>query len=400
MSKTLLRFAGTFALLASLISLASAQQQNRIYREGGNWAEEITGSLTPAKNLRVKVDVGSVRIVGGSQPVINYVIRNRAYSSSEDKARREFDSYKISAYVRGDTAWIVGDWQGGRPKRFSGEFVINVPRDMEWVKVETEGGSVSTTGIAGRADAESGGGSIHLDDIGGAINAETGGGSIDVGNVGSDLNLHTGGGSIEIRAAKGKINAESGGGSVVLISGLQGAVLETGGGSIQVKKCTGSVKATTGGGSIDLGDIGGPAEIDTGGGSIRLGSAKGLVRAETGGGSIELNGVHAARAETGAGGIVAKFVASTGERTDSVLETSAGDITVYLASDLAITMRASGEVANGHQIRSDFSNNTATTESGEYGPKTVSADGRLNGGGPVLKVRTTTGDITFRRTSR
>jgi len=400
MSKTLLRFAGTFALLASLISLASAQQQNRIYREGGNWAEEITGSLTPAKNLRVKVDVGSVRIVGGSQPVINYVIRNRAYSSSEDKARREFDSYKISAYVRGDTAWIVGDWQGGRPKRFSGEFVINVPREMEWVKVETEGGSVSTTGIAGRADAESGGGSIHVDDIGGAINAETGGGSIDVGNVGGDLNLHTGGGSIEIRAAKGKINAESGGGSVVLISGLQGAVLETGGGSIEVKKCTGSVKATTGGGSIDLGDIGGPVEIETGGGSIRLGSAKGFVHADTGGGSIELNGVPGARAETGAGGIIAKFIASTGERTDSVLETSAGDITVFLAADLAITIRASVELANGHQIRSDFSDIHVTTEGGEYGPKTVTAEGRLNGGGPVLKVRTTTGDITFRRASR
>src|SRR5437667_11018913 len=107
MSKTLLRFAGTFALLASLISLASAQQQNRIYREGGNWADEITGSLTPAKNLRVKVDVGSVRLVGGSQPVINYVIRNRAYSSSVDIACREFDSYKISAYVLGDTTSLL-----------------------------------------------------------------------------------------------------------------------------------------------------------------------------------------------------------------------------------------------------------------------------------------------------
>src|SRR5216683_5230629 len=198
MSKTLLRFAGTFALLASLISLASAQQQNRIYREGGNWAEEITGSLTPAKNLRVKVDVGSVRIVGGSQPVINYVIRNRAYSSSEDKARREFDSYKISAYVRGDTAWIVGEWQGGRPKRFSGEFVINVPRDTDWVKIETGGGGVEAAGISGRLDVETGGGKIRVDDIGGSVGVETGGDSIEIGTVGGDLKLETGGGNISI----------------------------------------------------------------------------------------------------------------------------------------------------------------------------------------------------------
>jgi hypothetical protein len=128
-----------------------------------------------------------------------------------------------------------------------------------------------------------------------------------------------------------------------------------------------------------------------------LSSAKGIVHAETGGGSIELNGVPAARAETGAGAIVAKFVSSGGERNDSLLETSAGDITVYLAPDLNISIRASIELANGHSIRSDFSEIRVTTEGGDYGPKTVTAEGNLNGGGPVLKVRTTTGDIVFRR---
>jgi len=33
---------------------------------------------------------------------------------------------------------------------------------------------------------------------------------------------------------------------------------------------------------------------------------------------------------------------------------------------------------------------------GQWGPKTVTAEGNLNGGGPLLKVRTTTGDITIR----
>src|SRR5205807_2228429 len=190
------------------------------------------------------------------------------------------DSYKISAYVRGDTAFLVAEWEGSSPRKFSGDFVLNVPRNIDSVKVETDGGSVTGTGIAGRMDATSGGGSIHFDDIGGATSAETGGGSIEVGTVGADVNL------------------------------------------------------------------------GTGGGSIRLASAKGPVRAETGGGSIELNGVPSARAETGGGGIVAKFVPSTGERTDSVLETSAGDITVYLVSNLNISIRASIEMANGHKIHS------------------------------------------------
>ncbi|HZQ24747.1 MAG TPA: hypothetical protein VFA89_18305 [Terriglobales bacterium] len=395
--KITLKLGATLTLLASLASLAMAQQQSRVLQEGGNWYQEVTGSLAPSKNLRIKVDVGSVKITGSGQKDITYVIRNRAYGASEEAARRLFETYKITSWVKGDTAWITGDWQGSRPRKFSGDFVINVPREMDWVKVETEGGSVVATNLAGRVDSQSGGGSIRLDDIGGTINAETGGGTIDVGSVGGELNLRTGGGSIAIHSAKGKINAESGGGSVVLTSGLQGAVLQTGGGSIKVNQCTGRVKASTGGGSIDLGDIDGPAEIETGGGSIHLSSAKGPVRAETGGGSIELYGVSSARAETGAGGIVAKFVSSTGERTDSVLETSAGDITVYLASDLPISVRATVDLANGHSIRSDFPDIHINSEGGEYGPKTLTAEGSLNGGGPVLKVRTTTGDIIFRR---
>jgi DUF4097 and DUF4098 domain-containing protein YvlB len=387
------------AVLLLILPLASAQQ-TRVYGDGGNWTQEITGSLAAVKNLKVKVDIGSVRVEGGSQQGISYVIRNHSYSGSEDRARREFDNYKISVYVHGDTAWIVGDWQGGRPHKFSSDFVVNVPREMDEVKIETEGGNVDTKAITGRVDAQSGGGSIRFDDIGGAINAETGGGSIDVGNVASDVSLHTGGGSIKVNSAKGKIEAESGGGSVTIVSGSQGAVLETGGGSIQVERCAGKVKASTGGGSIELGDIGGPAEMETGGGSIRLGSAKGPVRAETGGGTIELNGVPSARAETGAGGITAKFVAANGEHHDSELETSAGDITVYLAPNVNLSVRASIEVANGHNIRSDFPDIRVTTEGGDYGPKTVTAEGSLNGGGPVLKVRTTTGDIAFRRASQ
>ncbi|MBI1739678.1 MAG: hypothetical protein HYR57_02190 [Candidatus Koribacter versatilis] len=347
----------------------------------------------------MKVDMGSVRVEGGSQPGVSYVIHSRAYTSSEQQARREFDAYKISATSKGDTVWIVGDWQGGRSRKFSGDFVISVPRNLELAKIETEGGNVRTTGIAGRTEIQSGGGSIHLDDIGGAINGETGGGAIDVGTVGSDVNVRTGGGNIKVASAKGKLAAESGGGSVVVLSCLQGATLETGGGNIQVERCQGTVRATTGGGSIDLGDIGGPVEIETGGGSIRLSSAKGAVKAETGGGCIELNGVPSARAETGGGGIIARFLPSAGERTDSTLETGAGDITVYLASDLPISIRAAIELANGHTIRTDFSDIHIASEGGDWGPRTVTAEGKLNGGGPVLKVRTNSGNIKFLRVS-
>jgi DUF4097 and DUF4098 domain-containing protein YvlB len=383
--------------LTALASVTALSQETKIYRESSSWGQEITGNLGSARNLRIKVQSGSIRVQGGTQSGIHYVIHRHAYTSSEQQARRQFETYKVEAYVRGDTAFITANASGVLSK-CGGEFVINVPRNIELARIETEGGSVSTAGIDGRAEIQSGGGSIHIDDIAGPVNAETGGGAIEVGNVGSDLRLQTGGGNIKVGSAKGKISAESGGGSLVILSGLQGAILQTGAGSIHVEKCVGMVRATTGGGSVDLGDIGGAAESESGAGSIRLASAKGPVRVETGGGSIQLDGVPSVRAETAAGGIVAKLLSSAGTRTDSTLETTAGDITVYLSDNLPVTIRASIELANGHTIRSDFADIHVSSEGGGWpGPRTVTAEGQLNGGGPMLKVRTSSGNINFRR---
>lgn len=393
------KYAGMLITVAFLASIAFAQQV-RVYHDGDSWTEEMTGSLPGARDLRIKVDFGSVRVQGGSQQDITYVIRTRSYSSDEKTARREFENYKIIANGRGDAASIEGNWQGGHHHLCSGEFVINVPRNLSLAKIETSGGGVTVNGIAGRVEAESGGGKVHLDDIGGSVSAETGGDSIEIGTVNGDLRLETGGGKIYISDAKGRVEASTGGGNIVLVSAAQGATLEAGGGNIDVKHCGGRLKVSTGGGNIELGDISGPVELETGGGSIRLGSSKGIVRAQTGAGRIELNGVPSARAETGAGGIVARFVPG-GDRSDSSLETSAGDIVVYLAADVSLTVRASIDMANGHKITSDFNDIRVSTEGGDWpGPKSYTAEGKLNGGGPVLKVRTTTGDIKFLRASR
>jgi DUF4097 and DUF4098 domain-containing protein YvlB len=397
-SLQLVGLAGVLALLVPMVFISTLwAQESHISREGGTWGEEITGSLNAVKVLRVKVDMGSVVVRGGQQQGINYAVHTNFKNSSEQDARRQFEQYKITAYIKGDTAWIVGDWQGVRqPRHFSGEFSVNVPREMALVKLETEGGNVEATGLAGRVEAASGGGGMRLDDIGGGASVDTGGGSIDIGTVSGDLGLHTGGGTIVVRHANGKVVAETGGGGVEIQSGSQGAIIETGGGSVELRQCNGKVKVSTGGGSVDLSDIGGPAEIETAGGTIHLSSAKGHVHAETGGGGIELYGVPSAQAETGAGGISVKLVNTGAERHDSDLETGAGDITVYIASDVAINVRASVDMGNGHRITSEFSDIHISSEGSQWEPKTLNAEGKLNGGGPVLKVHTSSGDICFK----
>jgi hypothetical protein len=126
--KQLSKFAGICALTMFLASAALAQQ-SRISNQGGNWSQDTSGSLGPARNLQIKTEFGSVRVLGGSQQGITYVFHSTAYSSSEDKARRQLHSVKVSTSVRGDTAYITAEDEEGS-NRCSGEFVVNVPRDI------------------------------------------------------------------------------------------------------------------------------------------------------------------------------------------------------------------------------------------------------------------------------
>jgi DUF4097 and DUF4098 domain-containing protein YvlB len=153
--------------------------------------------------------------------------------------------------------------------------------------------------------------------------------------------------------------------------------LQTAGGWIQVSKCQGQVKAETGGGSIELRDILGEAQIESGGGGIKVGPIRGGVRAETGSGPI---------IATLAGG--KNF-------TDSRLETTVGDITVYVPDGLGVTVRANVDAARGAGIRSDFP--LTISSSNSVGPREAFAEGSINGGGPVLHLHTSTGNIAIMR---
>jgi hypothetical protein len=145
--------------------------------------------------------------------------------------------------------------------------------------------------------------------------------------------------------------------------------------------------------------VNGRADLESGGGSIKLAAAKGWVSASTGGGSIQLYKLrNGARAESGAGSITAEFITMA---VDSTLETSVGDVIVYISPGARLTVKASVEMANGHRIVArDFPDLKVTSEGGEWGPRNYFASGSLNGGGPVLRVRTTSGNIEFRKASR
>jgi hypothetical protein len=357
--------------------------------------EETTGTLPAARLIKIHTNAGSVSVTGASQSNITYTIRKRVSASSEEGARRMFEALRVIANKQGDAAYFGGE--GGSWHRGSAEFDITAPRSVEVVRAKTDGGDLQFTHLNGMVEAESGGGRVNLDDINGNVSASTGGGAINVGTVNSDLDIRTGGGRVTIGTVGGRLKASTGGESVHVENAKRDAIIETGGGNISVENVGGDLRGSTGGGNIEIGSVAGTMDVETGGGSIRVtGGGNGAIRAQTGSGSIHcMKVVHSVRAETGAGGITAEFMTMNGKFSDSTLETGVGDIIVYLPSDLKVSIHATIDSATSkNAILSDLPGIHIMSDS-DYGPREVSAEGNLNGGGPVLKLHTSTGKIQF-----
>jgi len=123
-------------------------------------------------------------------------------------------------------------------------------------------------------------------------------------------------------------------------------------------------------------------------------SAKG-VRCESDSGAIRLRNVDGSlRAVTAAGNIIAELLAGR-PLEDSMLSTNAGDITVYIPSNLAMRVLARNESGGAGRIVSDFPEIRVRQDGASIAP--LVAEGAINGGGPILRLVARAGTIYVRR---
>jgi DUF4097 and DUF4098 domain-containing protein YvlB len=324
----------------------------------------------------------------------------RAYTSDEAEARGLFDKFELSARSMEAGGVYLSSQSPRRARHGSNlrvQFQITVPQRFN-LDVETQGGDITVEApLEGEARLTTAGGDVRSSDVTGAVRIETAGGSIEVGKIGGDLTARTAGGSIRVGDAKGDVILETSGGEIVT-GAVAGALrAETAGGDVVVGGANGQVLARTAGGQIQIGPTGGSVRAETAGGSIRLQSARGRVVAETAGGSIDLLQVESAvRATTAAGRILAELNCTKKSFGASQLETSMGDVYVYLPSNVPLTIDAAIQTAAGRQIQSDFPLDIQGNKE-EWVPSTLRGHGTLNGGGEVLRIRTVAGNIEIRK---
>jgi hypothetical protein len=157
------------------------------------------------------------------------------------------------------------------------------------------------------------------------------------------------------------------------------------GGSVQFGNVTGPVSARTDGGSLSIRDVGGDLEATSNGGSVSVGRAHGKVMARANGGSVDIEEATDAIDAKAAGGSVTAYI-SKQPRSDSKLIAEAGNVDLRLPETIAVNMDAS---CSAGRLRSDFSLHGHQDDE--------RWKGTINGGGPLVMVRASAGNINVHK---
>ncbi len=368
--------------------------------------------------LHLTTDLGSVRVVAlepGAAPVVRYTVHIET-DARVPLAQMLLQRYSLTAKATATGVEIVGasppqTGRSGANAQFYVQFEVSVPATYS-LDVNTGVGDIVTQDIGGTASLitqggnirtgrigyigwrnvaqahptaklSTEGGHIQVQDVAGDLDAFTAGGHIVAGNITGDALLRTGGGHIRAGQIGGRARLETDGGNITLKQAGSFVSVRTGGGQIDFGEVRGSVRAQTGGGGIRIITVSGPMEVESNGGSICLTRVAGAVQAATAGGNIQawIN------PDAGSPG------ARVGLPGPSQLSSGAGDIVVFLPRNLAVNIDALVENGGVGRIEADPALLLNVQQVGNRSSGPVRAIGMLNGGGEVLKLRSTVGKI-------
>jgi DUF4097 and DUF4098 domain-containing protein YvlB len=188
--------------------------------------------------------------------------------------------------------------------------------------------------------------------------------------VDTTVRTHSGSGDQIIEGTHGNVDVQTGSGDVKLAH-LTGEVrLQTGSGDVRAREIAGAVKGGAGSGDIEVQETGsGDIDLHTGSGNIEVRGIQGGFHAEAGSGDITAEGTQRGAWEirTGSGNVRLRLPANAA--FDADISTSSGSVDV----EAPIEMTVQGRVQEERK----------------------SIRGKVRGGGPLLSVRTGSGDINI-----
>lgn len=417
-----------------------------IKKERGGFSATLTDKfdVSPGGELTMRKLAGDVTITGSDENQVEIVQEFFFDVDTREEAQSAFERYRARVTRSGDRIKVIGD-NTSRRRYVSTSYQITVPRRYQ-VKVNTMGGDVRLETLEGAANLETLGGDVEVSDVTGGLDVSTAGGDINVTGFSGDADLETAGGDVSLNSARGgPFRLKTSGGEIILHSVTGNAVASTSGGDVEARQVSGDLKlstsggdismveikgqshlAKTSGGDLDASDIEGNLDLKTSGGDVTANRVKGDFYGYTSGGDIEIRAVSGAADISTSGGDL-EIRAVSGKLTGKTsggninarvegkgmlkkplhLSTSGGDITLELPTDVKATVEAEIRIQDpfsDYTIRSDFkldieeeTEGTKRFYKGRGSGRVITATGDINGGGPLIRLKSVDGDISIEK---
>ena len=352
-------------LLAGM-AIADAAVENNIER---------SFQVVPGGRLMVDADRSSIEVRTADRDLVDVKIERKVKKDGKWSVEEVLEDFAIT-FDHSDDGVVIRTkynrknlWRWNRERnRLRIKFLITVPQRYN-IDLKTSGGGISVEDLEGEVRGQISGGNLRIGRIKGPVWGRISGGNIKLEGTEGDADVKTSGGRITIGSVGGAIEAI------------------TAGGSIRIDEATGSVNAKTSGGGITIGSVEGAVEAKTAGGSIRIDRATGSVNANTTGGGITVEEVMGNINAKAAGGSIKAYISRQPEG-DCSLETVGGSVTTYLVEDIAIDVDA--QTSGGH-----VSTDVPIIVQGKISGNRL--QGAINGGGPLLKLRTFGGSVRLHK---
>jgi DUF4097 and DUF4098 domain-containing protein YvlB len=199
------------------------------------------------------------------------------------------------------------------------------------------------------------------------VTARSGSGDVVARGIGRDANLTSGSGAINASDIDGALSAS------------------TGSGDVTVDRVKGQARVKSGSGSVKATGAGGPVSAETGSGDVRVETTgPGEVSASSGSGDLSISGVRGAlRARSGSGDVTVEGTPAGAWEVHS----ASGDVVLTLPATAAFTLDA-------RSTSGRIDTRAPVTVQGDLPKGTLRGD--VRGGGPIVSVNTSSGDITIR----
>jgi hypothetical protein len=293
---------------------------------------------------------------------------------------------RVHAVIKANNAWFSGsndaetkihELESNPPVEQQGNYIrighITDPELRRGVSISYDIEAPPRTQL----QASSGSGDVSADGIHGPVKASSGSGDLRIADIGDEVTASTGSGDVRARAIRGEVHISSGSGDIQAVSVMGSFYLSTGSGDIKLSEEGSQVSESIYHSGKEIGQSEATSFSMP---SERNGFPAGG-RVSTGSGSIQVTGVNGPlRAGTGSGDITAQGVAAG----DWSLQSGSGTLIVRLPAQASFNLDA-------HSDSGRILTRRSVTIQGTFGKGTMR--GVVGKGGPLVKLRTGSGDI-------